>query len=239
MIRRSDPKRSKRPDIPRVVQTSILMKSRRRCALCFFLEFGTTVVRGQIAHIDRDRENNGEGNLAYLCLRHHDEYDSTTTQSKRFLPGELTEAKVALEAWAQKKITEDLEPAPLGQNEIPKVRSRVRLELFDRRVPIYRAFHRFIVSVSSEPNASNTDLAAFVKDTHDALFLFGEKIEEYLHQVYVKAIELRSLQRRMAHPSAQTENNWEEIVNKETDCLLWFSEQLRNGKLIFYPYLKL
>ncbi len=229
-------KGSKRPDIPRVVQTSILTKSRRRCALCFFLESGAAVVRGQIAHIDRNRENNGEGNLAYLCLRHDDEYDSTTTQSKRLLPEELIEAKVALEAWAKEKIAEDLEPVPLGQDEIPKVRSRVRPELFDRRIPIYRAFHRFIVSVSSEPNVSNADLAAFVNDTHDALFLFGEKIEEYLHQVYIKAIELRSLQRRMAHPSAQTAHNWEAIVNEETDCLLWFSQQLRNGNLVFYPY---
>lgn len=231
--------RSRRPTIPREVEVSILTKSHRRCALCFVLEFCTTVVRGQIAHIDRNRNNNDEGNLAYLCLRHHDEYDSSTSQSKRFLPTELTEAKAALESWAQKQIPGDVDSAPLKQDEIPKVRSRVLPELFDRRIPIYRAFHRFVVSVSSEPNISNTELAVFVRDTHDALFLFGDKIEEYLHQVYVIAIELRALQNRMARPSQQAAKNWEAIVDRETDCLLWFADQLRNGKLVFYPYLRL
>jgi hypothetical protein len=38
--------------------------------------------RGQLAHLDGNPSNTALDNLAYLCLPHHDEYDSTTSQSK-------------------------------------------------------------------------------------------------------------------------------------------------------------
>lgn len=44
---------------------------------------------GQICHIDRDRGNNDPDNLVFLCLEHHDLYDSTTRQSKGFTKAEL------------------------------------------------------------------------------------------------------------------------------------------------------
>ncbi|MGI8978116.1 MAG: hypothetical protein ACR2FY_02705 [Pirellulaceae bacterium] len=53
-------------------------------------------LQGQIAHVDRDRTNHQESNLAYLCLPHHDVYDSTPSQSKRLSPAELLHAKKAL-----------------------------------------------------------------------------------------------------------------------------------------------
>ena len=37
---------------------------------------------GQIAHLDGDRSNSSVDNLAFLCLVHHDQYDSRTSQSK-------------------------------------------------------------------------------------------------------------------------------------------------------------
>lgn len=38
--------------------------------------------RGQIAHLDKNAENNAVDNLVFLCLEHHDEYDSIPRQSK-------------------------------------------------------------------------------------------------------------------------------------------------------------
>jgi hypothetical protein len=44
---------------------------------------------GQIAHLDRDASNSVEENLAFLCLPHHDEYDSKTSQRKGLTIGEV------------------------------------------------------------------------------------------------------------------------------------------------------
>lgn len=37
---------------------------------------------GQIAHLDKNSANPSEDNLAFMCFVHHDQYDSTTRQSK-------------------------------------------------------------------------------------------------------------------------------------------------------------
>lgn len=70
-------------------EADVLVASRRRCALCFGLFGDLDQKRGQIAHVDRDPSNAAFENLAFLCLPHHDEYDTKTSQSKRFVPKEL------------------------------------------------------------------------------------------------------------------------------------------------------
>lgn len=45
--------------------------------------------KGQIAHLDGNPSNNCLDNLAFLCLDHHDEYDTKTSQSKGLTPQEL------------------------------------------------------------------------------------------------------------------------------------------------------
>ena len=65
-------------------QNSVLLKSRRRCCLCFWLEGIDEVRKGQIAHLDQNNENADEDNLVFLCLDHHDEYDAKTSTTKGF-----------------------------------------------------------------------------------------------------------------------------------------------------------
>lgn len=60
----------------------VLLRSRRRCCLCFGLKDDQGEKKGQIAHLDRDPANNRQDNLAFLCFEHHGQYDSTTSQSK-------------------------------------------------------------------------------------------------------------------------------------------------------------
>ncbi len=71
-----------RKTIPDSTQATVLLKSRRRCCLCFWLKGDDEVKKGQIAHLDDDNENAAEDNLVFLCLEHHDEYDSTPRLSK-------------------------------------------------------------------------------------------------------------------------------------------------------------
>jgi hypothetical protein len=71
-----------RKAIPDATQTNILLKSRRRCCLCFWLKGEDEVKKGQLAHLDSDNENAAEDNLVFLCLEHHDEYDGIPRLSK-------------------------------------------------------------------------------------------------------------------------------------------------------------
>ena len=83
------------------VETEVLLRSRRRCALCFGLRHDLAEKRGQIAHIDRNSANSALENLAFLCLPHHDEYDSRNSQSKSYAPNELRRYRDALYAYIE------------------------------------------------------------------------------------------------------------------------------------------
>ena len=80
---------SDRKKVPLQPETDVLTNSRRKCCMCFWLNSDMEVKRGQIAHLDDDRDNNELDNLAWLCIPHHDEYDSTPRQSKGFKINEV------------------------------------------------------------------------------------------------------------------------------------------------------
>lgn len=73
-----------RTPIPQETQALVLLKSNRRCALCVFLDGNDEVRKGQIAHLNRDHSDSRFENLVWLCFEHHDDFDSTTSQSKNY-----------------------------------------------------------------------------------------------------------------------------------------------------------
>jgi hypothetical protein len=78
-----------RKKAPNATQAEVLVESRRRCCLCFGLNRDEGIKKGQIAHLDGNNNNNSIDNLAFLCFEHHDEYDSTTSQSKGLMKMEV------------------------------------------------------------------------------------------------------------------------------------------------------
>jgi len=78
-----------RKKVPGDTQTEVLTRSRRRCCFCYFVDGVEGEVEGQIAHLDQDRNNNDFDNLAYLCLKRHDRYDTRTSVSKGLTIGEV------------------------------------------------------------------------------------------------------------------------------------------------------
>jgi hypothetical protein len=57
--------------------------------MCYALQRDSTAKNGQIAHLDRDRSNSDPDNLAWLCLAHHDDYDTRRRQTRNFTAGEV------------------------------------------------------------------------------------------------------------------------------------------------------
>jgi hypothetical protein len=79
----------RRHKIPKAIQDQVVLLSRRRCCICFGLEGDLEEKDGQIAHLDRDNTNNDLDNLSFLCLLHHNKYDSKTSQSKGLRESEV------------------------------------------------------------------------------------------------------------------------------------------------------
>jgi hypothetical protein len=88
-------------------EKEILLKSARRCSLCFGLHRDFSVKKGQIAHIDRDSNNSKPENLVYLCLNHHNDYDSKSKQSKGFTTLEILTYRSSLYDKVHRELKED------------------------------------------------------------------------------------------------------------------------------------
>jgi len=89
---------------PGDIEASVLVKSARRCPACFHLNGDLAQKHGQIAHLDQNRGNAAEDNLCFMCISHHSEYDSTTSQHKNFTMAEVKAMRTSLyEAIADQK----------------------------------------------------------------------------------------------------------------------------------------
>lgn len=87
---------SSRKKTPTATETAVLTKSARRCPICYHLYGDLDVKHGQIAHLDQNPANIEEENLAFMCMPHHSEYDSTTSQHKNFTHAEVLELRSRL-----------------------------------------------------------------------------------------------------------------------------------------------
>lgn len=220
-------------------ELAVLNKCRHRCALCFYLDFKTDVERGQIAHIDNDASNSVEKNLVYLCLLHHDAYHLKSPLTKSITEDEVRLAKQNLEEWIEEHHSTMTSSSSSEDVDLVSPLEFVSPEVYRLRMPIYQATNHFASFIIREVKVPYEELFRFAGDTHNALFLFGEEIEDYCHLLYTKAIELRTLQTKMERPERFDNESWAEIVENETGIILWFSDQLREMKRKLYPYLKL
>src|ERR1019366_6394480 len=95
-------KKPPRKNSPVDRETAVLINSGRRCVLCFHLNRDLEEKHGQIAHLDGDRTNRAEDNLAWMCLPHHSLFDSKTSQHKNYSLAEVKAARRNLYAAVQK-----------------------------------------------------------------------------------------------------------------------------------------
>jgi hypothetical protein len=92
------------------------------------LENITDIKEGQIAHLDQDRNNNSTDNLAFLCLKHHDEYDTQPSQSKGFMLPEVKRYRNMLTKEVEKITTGTI--SNLQVHAYPILQGRLRRIMF-------------------------------------------------------------------------------------------------------------
>lgn len=139
----------KRPKPPKDVELQAILRSARRCAMCFALKGDNEIKEGQISHIDRDPTNNDPENLVFLCLPHHNNYDTKQSQAKNYSPDELKRYRATLDQYVRDLPltwpTGKPEAAAMKKTTSRKAVSKVSLAVFDRRLPIYLATQKFLV----------------------------------------------------------------------------------------------
>jgi hypothetical protein len=67
---------------------------------------------------------------------------------------------------------------------------KLRYDLFEKRYAVYEAAVRFIASIMREGRPSQEAQNAFLIGTQGSKLLFGKEVEEYLHVLWVDAVEM-------------------------------------------------
>lgn len=228
---------------PPEIQVVVLRRSRRRCALCFAYDFDRGTKQGQIAHIDHNSDNNDPENLIFLCLKHHEDYDTRTSQSKGIMAEEVTRSRLDLDTFIQQLLpTLSPEAESITDNDFESSSEdepTISVETYRARIPVYNAYRTLLSKVMREARVEMADLFTFANDTHEALFLYGEEVANYLNDVYRHGVGLWASQREMEHPERHSEDAWRTIVEKNLDLILWFSNGFSEARMKFLKYLRI
>jgi hypothetical protein len=115
----TEPKPTTRKAISKADELSILVRSQRRCCLCFYIDQDHNPKDGQIAHLDRNPSNSSEENLVFLCLQHHSSYDSRSRQAKGYTAQEVRQYRNRLYSAAEQRVavTEAVHVSPPPNGE--------------------------------------------------------------------------------------------------------------------------
>lgn len=220
-------------------QLEVLVKSKRRCSLCFGLHGDISLKSGQIAHVDQDNGNADIENLVFLCLEHHDQYDSKNSQSKGITEKEVKYYRSTLYDLIEKSnqspwvLINSSEGSPVGVS-----RERLPVEIFDRRIEIYRILRSFILKVLQGKELNYHEIFSFSSSTEEAIFLLNAEISNYISDIATKAISLIYANQVISNPNLEPDSHME-YIKQRTVILLWFSEQVDFSRNLFYKYISL
>jgi len=98
-------------------------------------------------------------------------------------------------------------------------RSKLRLDLFDRRYKVFDATRKFLAVILREARFEGSHLFEFFAGTSDAEFLFDSDIVDYLAQIRTRALNMRTHQKVYEPLPAGDERS--RHVQAEHDQLLW------------------
>jgi hypothetical protein len=224
----------KRKRFPKIVETKVLVESRRRCALCFGLDGDTAEKEGQLAHVDRNSSNQTMENAAFLCTTHHARYDSQSMQTKRHTADELKAYRRMLYEYLQSQSRAWPDTLAPSRN-LRRGKVGVSVEVYERRVTHYRATREFVRSVVAEGKVEFVQIFKFAADTDEALFLFDETIAQYLSLIYKRAIRFRTIGKLLQLPDQDVGA----LAAEDAEVLDWFSKQFEEMRMRFVPFLRL
>jgi len=83
----------------------------------------------------------------------------------------------------------------------------------------------FLAIILASANAPRDASLTFLKETSQSHFLFKKDIPEYLETIYNKANDLYSTHTKMQSDRDRLkENQWEKLVDRNSELFKWFSE---------------
>jgi hypothetical protein len=113
-------------------------------------------------------------------------------------------------------------------------RTKLRLDLFDRRYKVYEATRDFLILIAKNPDVEHARFVEFAMATADAEFFFRSDVVEYLGQIRDRVRDMQA-QQTLSHEA--TGDELSRRVKAEHDQRAWLEEQITAMTSVFAPYL--
>lgn len=126
----------------------------------------------------------------------------------------------------------------IALQQLQTARSKLKLDLFDRRIAVYQSIMEFIGSILTTGKVKEEERFKYLQATRDARWLFGDEIVSYIDvDIHKRAVELQYLNGELHGVPVSDERS--SNVRKQSELKKWFNEQFSTGSAMFAKYMKL
>lgn len=130
-------------------------------------------------------------------------------------------------------------PVDYKQVESQGERQKLTLEVYDRKIEIYRTVRTFLGLIDSKASITIEELLQFSYNTNEALFLFDREVAAYIQNLYRKAARLYAVSMSLEGLYVPSGEEKSRLVEEKSEILMWFTEQFEIVRDIFYKYISL
>lgn len=118
-------------------------------------------------------------------------------------------------------------------------RTRLQFDLYDRRYKIFQAARNLLACFVRDGNLSYEEIAEFVLGISDAVFLFDDKMADYLSEMHKRGIDMQIATRKLSEELESSERD--KILDDKHEQEMWFARILDSDDITerFKPYLRL
>ena len=116
---------------------------------------------------------------------------------------------------------------------------KVRHDLYEPRMKVYRAIIKFLEHVNGFGDASQEDISELIEQTAEAHFLFKGKIEKHIQSLQNRGIDIQGVNMQLRNqllPIGERRNKLADALGKH---FAWFNAQFEVTTKLFDEYLKL
>ena len=118
---------------------------------------------------------------------------------------------------------------------------KFRHETYERRLGVYKAVQAFLSEIIQEGTAASDTARQFYVDASEAAFLFDAEIQQFIDELYSKAIDLRASTREL-YPSNGSDGlpqgeERNKAACKNSEIFDWFISQSKQSKDLFRKHM--
>lgn len=121
--------------------------------------------------------------------------------------------------------------AYIAWRQAQTAREKLKLELFERRYPVYLATFDAVRHVVVKSYLPEVEKQAFLQGTRGARWLFNPAVHNYIDQVWEMVLEIDNVNSLIDQHGAEINDEYRHLRALRTKHLTWFVDQITNRRV--------